>query len=304
MIISALIIVGLMVGMSLLGFGIRKAKLVGEENKGLSVTLLYIAQPLMIVSVLQANAYQNSVLGNMGLTFLFAVVTQTVLLIAAFFIFKFNKDDKERRVYAFASVFSNCGFMGIPVMQALLPDNPAVPFFAAMYVISFNILSWTAGVYVITGDKKYISLKNAFLNPPTVALIFALPLFFLNIKLPEQVLNIVDMLGAMTTPLAMIILGIKLADLSVKKLFCGVSLYVSMAVKLLIAPLFTYLLLLPFGFDQSIVIALTLAAAMPTASMTVVFAERFGGDVASGVKTQLLSTFLSILTIPLITLLF
>ena len=293
-----------MVAMSLMGFIMRKTGAVGNENKGLSVVLLYIAQPCMVVSALQGYDYVSSALGNMGIMALLAVVTQIVILVAAFFIFKFNKDDKQRRVYAFASVFSNCGFMGIPLMKALIPENTALPFYAVVYVIIFNVLAWTAGIYVITGDKKYISLKNAFLNPVTLALVVALPMFFFNVKFPEQIGNVISVLGSMTTPLCMIILGIKLADISVKDLFSGVSVYVCAGIKLLIAPLFAYLITLPFNIDPNIVITITLALAMPTASMTIVFAERHGGDVTAGAKAQLITTFLSILTVPLITLLF
>ncbi len=304
MFLQALIIVGLMVLMSFMGFIMRKTDAVGNENKGLSVVLLYIAQPCMVVSALQGYDYASSALGNMGVMALLAVITQTLILAAAFFVFKFNKDDKQRRVYAFASAFSNCGFMGIPLMRALIPENTALPFYAVIYVIIFNLLAWTAGIYIITGDKKYISLKNAFLNPVTLALVVALPMFFFNVKFPEKLGDVISVLGSMTTPLCMIILGIKLADVKVKDLFSGVSVYVCAVIKLFIAPLFAYLITLPFDIEQSVVIAITLAVAMPTASMTIVFAERHGGDVTAGAKAQLITTFLSILTVPIITLLF
>ena len=293
-----------MVAMSLMGFIMRKTGAVGNENKGLSVVLLYIAQPCMVVAALQGYSYESNNLGNIGIMALLALIVQLVILIVAFYSFKLNKDDKQRRVYAFGSAFSNCGFMGIPLMKALLPGNPMLPFLAVFYIIVFNLLTWTVGIFIITGDKKYMSIKNAILNPVTLALFVALPMFFLNWKFPEQIGNVISVLGSMTTPLCMIILGIKLADIKVKDLFSGVNVYVCAAIKLIAAPLFAYLITLPFNMNPNIVIAITLAAAMPTASMTIAFAERHGGDVTAGAKAQLITTFLSVLTVPLITLLF
>ena len=107
MFLQALIIVGLMVLMSFMGFIMRKTDAVGNENKGLSVVLLYIAQPCMVVSALQGYDYASSALGNMGVMALLAVITQTLILAAAFFVFKFSLRKTQFCIFWHAKVCEN-----------------------------------------------------------------------------------------------------------------------------------------------------------------------------------------------------
>lgn len=184
--------------------------------------------------------------------------------------------------------------------------------YTAVFILGFNIASWTLGVYTITGDKKHISLRKALLNPPTAALVVALPLFFFKSYIPSDVLTPlssgIGYLSDMTLPLSMIILGIRLADIKFKVLLTDVKVYIVCLIKLVAAPLICfgimYLLKLVFpALDKSIIVTAYIVIAMPSASLTLTFAEMFDGDRATAVKTTILTTLLSVITIPLLMLL-
>ena len=132
----------------------------------------------------------------------------------------------------------NVGFMGIPVVKALFPNNPEMLIYVAIINVSFNVISWTLGVYTITGDKSNVSVRRAFLNPPTVALVAALPLFFFKAYIPAAVFTPIqscaNYLAGMTLPLSMIILGIRLAEIPFGSLFTSPVAYVSAALKLVV----------------------------------------------------------------------
>lgn len=218
----------------------------------------------------------------------------------------------EKRICVITSFMGNVGFMGIPVMKALFPQSPEMLIYTAVFILGFNIASWTLGVYTITGDKKHISLRKALLNPPTAALVVALPLFFFKSYIPSDVLTPlssgIGYLSDMTLPLSMIILGIRLADIKFKVLFTDVKVYVVCLIKLVAAPLICfgimYLLKLVFpALDKSIIVTAYIVIAMPSASLTLTFAEMFDGDRATAVKTTILTTLLSVITIPLLMLL-
>ena len=300
--------VAVLVGLMIPGYIIGKKKMIGEGGlKALTVVLVYVAQPFMIIAAFQNNAYEPYMLAGMGWTVLlsFGVLILGVLL--ALLIFRIVRTDRDyensSRVYALSSVISNSGFMGIPVIKAMLPGNTEALVYSAVFIVIFNVVIWTVGVYVITGNKQYISLKKAIFNPPTLALFVALPLFFARIALPDWLMNGVNMLGDMPTPLCMIILGIKLSQIKFVELFNRSGVYLAVLCKLFVIPLFTYLCVYFLPIDGTVRATVYLSMCMPSASMVLVFCEMFGGDGYAASKTQLLSTVLSVLSIPLLGLL-
>lgn len=160
-----------------------------------------------------------------------------------------EETDKAKRAGTICTFMGNVGFMGIPVVKALFPNNPEMLIYVAIINVSFNVISWTLGVYTITGDKSNVSVRRAFLNPPTVALVAALPLFFFKAYIPAAVFTPIqscaNYLAGMTLPLSMIILGIRLAEIPFGSLFTSPVAYVSAALKLVVVPLVSFALLYP-----------------------------------------------------------
>lgn len=311
--LTSLISVALLVAMAVPGFVLRKAKLLGASATGTLVTvLLYVAQPLLIVSSFFKKAYEPQLLAGMGWVLLFT----TVLLFAVYGIARLvyckRRDDTGRltpsaRACVVAATISNCSFMGIPVLQALFPNDPVPVIYSAVFNIPFQIFCWTVVVYTVTGERKHISLKRALLNPPTVALVVALPIFFIGCTVPAQIMSAVDFLGNMTTPLSMIVMGIRLAEIRPKELFTSVEVYVSCGLRLVVSPLLTLGLMLlvdllvPIG--PTVIASMYVMTAMPAAASTLMFCEKYDGDSKTAVKCMLLSNLLCIVTIPVLLLL-
>ena len=116
----------------------------------------------------------------------------------------------------FGAAFSNAGFMGFPLITALLGGDAV--FYAAGFVAMLNALQWTYGQYLLSGDRADLSLKKIFSSPLVLSLLLGLALFFLRIQLPPLIGSAVSSLSAMNAPLAMVILGVYLAQMDVKRM--------------------------------------------------------------------------------------
>ncbi len=305
---TVLISVAVLLGYAVPGFLLRKTRAITPANLGsLVAVLIYCFQPLLTISNFQSLDYEKSLLPGMGLMFVLSAASQVLgFLVVKLAFWKLKLSPSAKGVQTFTAVFGNCGFMGIPLIKAVLPGQPLAVLYAGVYIVTFNLLSWTLGVYMLTGDRKYISLKSLLFNPPTVALVVALPLFFFNVRLREINLMLgsaVDLLGSMTTPISMIIMGARLADVGIREFASDLSAYAVSALKLLVLPIMLYGALYFLPVSQLMKTCLVLITAMPSAASAVALAEKFGGDGRLGAKTMLVCTLFSVLTIPIISVL-
>ena len=302
-----------MIGLMIPGFILGKLKMIKDDGlKTMTNILVYVAQPFMLISSFQENVYRQGLLVNMGWSALLAFGSLLLAVFFSLFVFKlirkFKKgndasDLSNDKVYALASSLSNCGFMGIPVIKAMFPGNADALLYSAVFIAMYNVFFWTVVTFVFTGEKKYISIKKAILNPSTIALIVALPLFFTSVTLPEWALRGVNGLGDMATPLCMLILGVKLSRLAIKELFNEWGVYVTTFMKLVVIPLIIYVAVWFLPIDETVRSVVYISMAMPSASMVLVLCELFGGNGYAAGKVQLLSTVLSIFSVPLLVLL-
>lgn len=304
--LDVLVNVAVLLALAVPGFICRKAKLFGEGSVGtMSVILMYVCAPFLTITSFQGTPYSREILFNMLWTVLFSFVIQVLVYFIMLLVFRRSERPRaEKGVYTYACTFCNCGYMGIPLL-VLLGLSEAV-IYAAVFIAVFNILSWTLGVFAISGKREYISLKKAILNPPTVALAVAIPLFCLGIRIADfsaPLYSGIEMLGNMTTPVAMIMLGVRLAEMSPREILGDKNSYLFSAVRLVVAPLLMFAILLFLPLSPTLKTALFLIAAMPSASASVAFAEKFGGDTFIAAKMLLVTSVLSVLTIPLLSLL-
>lgn len=291
--------------LALPGFILVKCKLLNTSHIGALVTvLLYVCQPFIMLNAFFTKTYESSLLADMGIILLIGFASQIIILLLSKALFLFDKNNKLRaNAYTFASALGNVGFMGIPVISALMPDNSEAILYVSIFLVTFNILCWTVGIYILTGDKKYISIKKAFINPPIIALAIALPLFFCRVKMPEAILTPINFLAEMNSPLAMIILGMRFADIKLKEMVGGWGVYVCVLIKLIITPLLVYVCLLPFNLNDTVIKVSLILASMPSANMVLMMSEKYNGDTVSSAKAVMMTTVISIITIPIILLL-
>ncbi len=305
---DVLINVLVLVCLCLPGYLLKKRKMVGESAvAAFSAVLIYVNQPFITLSAFLNVTYEPALLGNIGLCTLFSLLAQALMLLLVRLMFLKNRLPlSQSGVLMFTSVFSNCGFMGIPVLKLLFPDNPEAIIYAAVFLVTFNLLVWTLGIWLLTGDTSTISFKSALLNPACITLIIALPLFFFRVDLWElcaPVAQGIDLLGNMATPVSMLIMGLRLADIPFKTLFSDRKVYGVALLKLVISPLLMFALMLPFGIDPLVKGAMVLLMAMPSASIIMALCHTHGCDGGLAARTMLVNSLLSVVTIPLAALL-
>ena len=156
----------------------------------------------------------------------------------------------DQKIEKFAATFSNAGFIGIPLVQAIL-GNESV-FYLSAYLVCFNLLSWTYGIYLLTGKKESISLKQAIINPATIGSLVGVLLFICSIKLPNVILSTLNSVGSINTPLAMIVLGVYLGQCDIKTVFLDLKVYFVSFISLVIIPIIIVfaLLLIPEQYNE------------------------------------------------------
>ena len=196
--LSAFIAVLVIVVLSVPGYALRKAKLLPDGATSVfAVFLLYISQPFLMISSMLNKQFDSSMLVNFAWVIGFAVVLQLIVYFAAKLSFFACSDEPAKRALLACSYLGNVGFMGIPVMNMLFPGNSDLILYTVIYNIAFNAMVWTLGVYTVTGEKKSVNPLKIILNPPTIAVIIALPFFFCNVQIPEQVMTPIGYLGDM-----------------------------------------------------------------------------------------------------------
>ena len=288
------------------GFLLCKLRKVRAEHlSSISVILLYVCGPGMFLNALTALDYSPEMLKRMGLFLLFSLLGELVMMLLILLLLGKRKKEFSFRMLSIASVMGNVGFFGMPVVRALFPDAPEAAVYSCVFNISLNILAWTVGVFTLTGEKRYISLRAAFLNPTVLSVAVGLILYLLKAKawLPGLLQDGFRTIGAMSTPLCMLILGIRLATMDFRKLFTTPLVWLIAAGKLLVFPLFCYLLVLPFPLDPVFRGSTLILAATPCASILLNLAEIHHNGQELAANCALLTTLLSVATIPLLSLL-
>ena len=270
-----------------------------------SVLLLYVCGPGMFLNAMITPDPSPELTARMGLFILFSLAGELILMLLLRLACRKRGRDFSLRMLSVASVMGNVGFFGLPVVRALFPDAPEAGVYSCMFNVSLNIVAWTVCVFTLTGEKRHMSLRSALLNPSVLAAAAGFVLYLLRAKtwLPETVQVCFRSLGTVSTPLCMLILGVRLATLNPGKLFTTPIVWLISAGKLLVFPLFCFLLVLPLPLDPVFKGCMLLLAATPCASIVLNLAEihNSGQDLAA--NCALLSTLLSIITIPLLSLL-
>ena len=284
------------------GFILTKLDMLKESAvSSLTDIALYVATPTVIIRAFCSMEYTSSVFSDMAWSFLVSFIIHVIFILMSILILRSKNADKQK-VTRFAVIFSNAGFMSLPLQEALLGKEGV--FHGAIYVAVFNIILWTWGIVLMSGDKSKISFKKFIFNPGLIGV--AVGAFFLMVPLPVPEIfstigmNTVNHLANLNTPVPMIVIGYYLAKSNVLKALKDKSCYVTIFARLILLPLMILGLLYVVGIRGAMLSALTIAASAPTDAATTMFASKFGGDTELSVNIVSLSTLLSVITMPLI----
>ena len=288
------------------GFVLCKCKKAFADHiPTVSAILVYIGTPFLELSAFSSLKYERGHLAQMGLFFIVSFAAQLVFCLIVYGLAGKRRAEADSRLVSVAAVLGNVGFFGLPVVRALLPDNPLAVCCTTMFIVSMNILTFTLGVFLPTGDTRHISIRSALVNPATVGLLISLPFYFFGwgAQLPAAVTSMISGIANMTAPLCMFVVGMRLAASELGKLFIRPKVYIAVALKLVAFPLFCYVLLLPVPLPAALRFTLVILAATPCASHVLNFSELYRTRPDLAANCILISTIFCFLTLPLFTLL-
>lgn len=280
-----------------LGFLCNRVHWLDEKAvKSITNIVLYFVTPCVIINSFSREV-DSALVSGLIITAVVAFLTFLISIAFAHFCIK-DKDKELERVYRYAAVFGNCGFMALPLEQAVLGDIGA--FFGAVYIAVFNLVVWTYGVWLMSGDKKYISAKSLVLNPGLIGTFVGTIILVTGLKLPSVLSTSIGYMAALNTPLPMIVIGYYLGNLSVNRIVSNKKQYLISFYKLLLFPLVALLMMHFAKVDTTVMVVCTIAAAAPTAANTAMFATLYGKDAELGAQIMSVSTLLSLFTLPLL----
>ncbi len=278
----------------MIGFALYKKKLVTKQgSKELGTLLLYIILPMAIIKPYMID-FSMEMLRGLWMSFLVSVVALGLSILVSRIAF-----GGQYPMEHFCAAFSNAGFIGIPLVQMTLGDTAV--FYIAIFIALLTTLQWTYGVMVITGDKSAVSVKKIVTNPIVIGTVAGIILFLLPVHIPALATTAVSALAALNAPIAMIVLGIYLAQTKILELFTTPIVYVSTLIRLAVIPLLTIavLSLFPAGF-QDVRLAILISASAPIGTNVAILAQINNMDYTQAVKNICLSTLLSIIAVPLV----
>ena len=285
----------------IVGFLLAKGKLINNDGgKAITNILFYTVTPCVLI-----NAYQMDFNTGLLKEIFVALLTATLIHIVAIWVtklvFKGEKDIEANIVKRFTSIYTNCGFMGVPLLEATLGTKGV--FIGSAYIAMFNIFGWTHGIGMYEnkdGKKGKFKIKTLLTNPGVMGVVIAMTLFFTGIRLGGVPKKCVDYIASMNTPLAMILLGTYLNNSNLADALKNKATITVSFVRLLLIPVISIFILKICMVDEFIATAIILLAACPSAAMCAMFAQKFDCDTT--VPSQIISvtTIVSLATLPLI----
>ena len=281
-----------------MGFGFvgEKKKLISTEgSKVISDIILYFVTPCLIINSLNIKFDSDKLSGLLiCLVAFFVIQIASVLLVCLLF----RKDHISTRVLRFAVVFSNVGYMGLPLQKAVLGDEGV--FYGSVCVAAFNVFVWTYGIICMSGDKKQMSVKKLILNPGIIAVTIGIVLFLFSLKLPSPISSAIGSMASLNTPLAMMVIGFNLARSNLLSALKDKRVYLVSFLRLVFIPLVSLFVLWALGLRGTLLVSVIIATSAPVAAATTVFSVKYGADTELSVKLVAFTTLLSIFTMSAI----
>ena len=269
-----------------------------ENKQALSNLLVYLVVPAMIINSYRME-FSAEILRNLLAAFgmsVLAICIGTVITL----VLTARRKDSRAPIFRFATVFSNAAYMGFPLISALFGAEGML--YASAYVTVFNILLWTMGYGMVSGSANAKDVaRNLLRTPVFYALVAGLAIYFFQIPIPHLIAQPIELLAGMNTPLSMLITGMLLAASDLKTIVSDLHIWKLAAVRMLLIPavcLGVFALLGLVHLDMSAQVVLLLECC-PAAAITSVFAVQFGHDEQFAAGCVVLTTLLSILTLPL-----
>lgn len=281
----------------LFGVLLTKIKILNDTVvRGMTDVVLDFVTPCVIITSF-IREYDKKTLNAVLLSFLVAFcVHMGFILVSNLFFGK--SPDADRRVLRFGMIFTNCGFMSLPLQQALLPENGVL--YGASYVAIFNLIVWSYGILTISGDKKYLSPKKLIINPGIIGLVVGIAVFLTQIPVPSVVKTTLDHISALNTPIPMIIIGFHLAKSDIIKGIRNLRCLIAAFIRLFALPFAALGIMYLCGIRGELLVSAAISSSAPTAAITTMFSSKFEKNTELSVNMVSISTLLSLISMPIV----
>lgn len=300
--ITVLSQVSVMFVLMLVGVIAYKFKLINTEGSNqMTGLLLYIVSPLVVINAFQ-TPFEPRLAKNLLIAFALGIASHLIGMAIAYLFIRTKNNTERAPIERFSIIYSNCGFMALPLVQALF-GNEGV-FYASAYMTIFNLLSWTHGYMTLSGKTDKQAVKKALFSPVVISVAIGVILFFAQIKLPSVLASSVAFVASLNTPVAMIVTGVSLAQSNILKAFKTLRCYYVILLMNLVVPLVAMLIYLFLPVEQNLILVNLVSTACPCAVTTLLFSTRFGRDVPYATSLLTLANVSCIITIPFIVFLY
>ena len=267
-----------------------------EAKKAFSDLLLYLIVPAMVINS-YLTEFDPKVLQNLLQSFALSTVLLLLGLVITFLLTLRIDKEKNTPILRFACIFSNAAYMGFPLIQALFGSEGLL--YASAFVTVYNILLWTAGYGIVSKKVRAKEvLRTIFTNPVLISVVAGLLIYLCQIPVPDIIKQPVSLVGNMNTPLSMFITGMIIAGSDVKGLVYNKNIWYIILVRQLVIPAVCFGVFSLFHVTGMAAQVVLLLEACPSAAITSVFAVQFGYDENLAAGAVVITTFFSILTLP------
>jgi len=292
-----------------MGFAAERLRWFPESTARLCTKLLlYVVTPCVVVNSFVNIEYSAEALRGLGISFACGALLHGVGILISEPFFRGRKNAATESVLHFAAIYGNCGYMGLPLAQAMV--GPKGVFYVSIVILTFQICSFTHGTFVMSGGVMgrraqegepgvKFQWKNLLLNAGVLSVAVGLPIFLLRVPVPALIKTPLASVASMNSPLAMLMFGAYLSRTKLTGLLRSKKLFLTMGIKLFALPAVVMSALLLLRVEPALLNAMLIPAAAPPANNTVVFAARHGRDTGYAAQVVSLLSLVSIVTMPL-----
>ncbi len=281
-----------------IGFFLRKKEIVTVEiRKGLSALLINVVLPCtVILSFMNDSIVNSDLLMTCLLAVVISAIIQTVSIIASKFLF--NRYEKmDANVLIYGMIVSNSAFIGIPIIQSIYGSEAVM--FASVFQIPIIVTMWTIGLALFKPIDHKHALKSVIRNPSVVAVLIGFIIMLTGIKFPIFITKTISSIASCTTAISMFVVGSVLADIEWNNLLDKKVLFFC-SIRLIAYPFIVFIVLTFVNAPTLIKAIAVIMTGMPAGSTAAILAEQYGCDAKFAAKLILVSTALSVITIPIL----
>ncbi len=281
----------------IVGIICKKTKIITDDgNKELSKLVLTVVNPIVILMAYQTD-YKPQLVKNLLIAFGLSILSYIILIVAAYLLIP-QKDGRETQIERFSAIYSNCGFMGIPLVNALFGSEGI--FYLTAFLTVFNLVVWTHGIILISGERNIKNIVKVFYSPVIISIVLGIIMFFAQIRLSDIITDSLNFISNLNTPLAMIVSGVTIADTKIIKLLKKPGIYYVSFLKLILLPLILIAVFSLFNVNEQVRITVLVAASAPAAAMCTLQCIRYEKNSLYASEIFAASTILSVVTLPII----